>query len=177
MFVLDSETPQAKYILDWLIENSCRLEPHYDKINPFKVYSLNKLVYEVRRQADVNDTRYQFTSTAQVADKLTSGTFDFSANMACQVIKFSIDEKDLDRRNRYCFFIQWHEEDDNVKYCSLNRVRNYAYIISDLCCECYNLSLLSGRHVPANMADEGRYVVMPKVAKREEVTIMENILL
>lgn len=88
MFVLEAETPQAIYILDWLIENSCRLDSNYDRTNPFKVYNLNKLVYELRRHADLNNPRLQFTSTAQVGDKLTNGAFDFCPNMACTVITF-----------------------------------------------------------------------------------------
>ena len=65
-----------------------------------------------------------------------------------------------------------------MTFCSLTRVRNYAYTISDMCCEHYGLSLLPNRHVPASIADEHRYVVMPKVVKVQntQVIILFTIL-
>lgn len=63
-------------------------------------------------------------------------------------------------------------DEDNVTFCSLTRVKNYAYTISDLCCENYDLSLLSNRHCPADVADDNRYVVLPKVVKKEEPEVM-----
>ena len=75
----------ANFILEWLIHKSYQSDASKESSIPFKTYSLNKLFYELRRHADLNDPRYKFTSTLQVADKLCSGMFDFYSNMACEV--------------------------------------------------------------------------------------------
>ena len=86
MFVLDADIPKAVYILDWLVKKICQSGSNSrERANQFKVYSLDKLVYEVRRYADVNNPRLKFSSTLQVADKLNNGTFEFCS--ACQVFK------------------------------------------------------------------------------------------
>jgi protein maelstrom len=59
-----------------------------------------------------------------------------------------------------------------VTYCSLTKVKNYAYTIADMCCEHYDLSLLPNRHVPASIADEHRYVVLPKAEKVQEAQVI-----
>jgi hypothetical protein len=69
---------------------------------------------------------------------------------------------------------QWHVDEDNVTFCSLTRVRNYAYTISDLCCEYYDLSLLPNRHCPSEIADDNKYVVMPKVTETEEPEVISS---
>ncbi len=61
----------------------------YEKMNPFKTYSLNKLFYELRRYADLDDPRLRFTSTSQVSEYFGNGMFQFSPNMACPVNNFS----------------------------------------------------------------------------------------
>ena len=86
LFILDSESSKVKWMLDWLIQESCKKETEYPRENPFVVYSLNKLVYELRRHADLNDPRLKFTSTQLVAEKLCSGDFTHRSNMACQVL-------------------------------------------------------------------------------------------
>ncbi|XP_046647608.1 protein maelstrom homolog isoform X1 [Daphnia pulicaria] len=146
LFFVDEDRVKATYILEWLIEKSCELDNGYEKMNPFKTYSLNKLFYELRRYADLDDPRLRFTSTSQVSEYFGNGVFQFSPNMACE----------------------WHEDQDNVTYCSLTKVKNYAYTIADMCCEHYDLSLLPNRHVPASIADEHRYVVMPKADKVQD---------
>lgn len=143
LFLVDEDMAKAVYILDWLIEKSCQLDRSYDSCNPFKIYSLNKLFYELRRYANLNNPRLKFTSTTQVAEYFGSGMFQFSPNMACQ----------------------WHEDQDNVTFCSLTRVRNYAYTISDMCCDYYGLTLLPNHHVPASIADEHRYKIMHETEK------------
>lgn len=45
--------------------------------------------------------------------------------------------------------IQWHDDEDKGVHCSLTAARNYAFIISDLCCENYGIALLPNRHCPA----------------------------
>ena len=77
--------------------------------------------------------------------------------------------------NWICIVVQWHVEEDNVTFCSLTRVRNYAYTISDLCCEYYGLALLPNRHCPAEIADDNKYVVDPKVIKQEEPKVISSI--
>ncbi|XP_032783335.1 protein maelstrom homolog [Daphnia magna] len=146
LFVVDEDKVKAVYILDWLVKKCCQMNETYDTVNPFKCYSLNKLFYELRRHADLNNPSLMFASPALVADHFGKGMFYYSKNMACQ----------------------WHVDEDNVTFCSLTRVKNYAYTISDLCCENYDLSLLPNRHCPADVADDNRYVVLPKVVKKEE---------
>ena len=103
--------------------------------------------------------------------------FQFSPNMACQVNFFNnnsiLNTKDKKKNN---FLQQWHEEEDNVTFCSLTKVKNYAYTISDMCCEHYDLALLPNRHVPANIADEDRYVVLPKVDKTKDKQVINNFI-
>ena len=84
MFVLKSELNKVKFALDWLVENSVKQDPTYSRDNPFKVYSLEKLLYELRRHANLDDHRLKFTSEHMVTEKLNGGAFDFCPNMACQ---------------------------------------------------------------------------------------------
>jgi hypothetical protein len=65
------------------------LDNGYEKMNPFKTYSLNKLFYELRRYADLDDPRLRFTSTSQVSEYFGNGVFQFSPNMACEVNYFN----------------------------------------------------------------------------------------
>ena len=154
-------------MLDWLIQESCKKEPEYHRENPFVVYSLNKLVYELRRHADLNDPRLKFTSTQLVAEKLCSGDFTHRSNMACQVMFYI---KFLDFSVFFTFTIsrnQWHDDEDKGVHCSLTIARNYAFIISDLCCENYGIALLPNRHCPAEVIDETKYEVLPKMPRHD----------
>lgn len=78
----------------------------------------------------------------------------------------------------YIYFLKWHEDEDRTKYCSLSIVRNYAYIISDMCCEHYGLRLLPNRHCPASIADESKYEIKPPADPRkpDDVIIQYPIL-
>lgn len=76
---------KAQYILKWLVDMGHNADASAEKFPGFKIYSLTKLVYELRRHADLSDGRLKFTSTSQVADKLCSGTFEYCPNMACTV--------------------------------------------------------------------------------------------
>ena len=87
--------PKADYIFDWLIEKCCQTDPHYERSNPFRVYSLDKLFYELRRHADLQNPRLVFPTMVMVADKLQCDTFDYYPNMACEVTKYSIKFKNM----------------------------------------------------------------------------------
>lgn len=176
LFFVDEDRVKAIYILDWLIEKSCQLDHGYDSSNPFKTYSLNKLFYELRRYADLDDPRLKFTSTSQVAEYFGNGMFQFSPNMACQVYYLITKVCFKYSKQKHNSLQQWHEDEDNVTFCSLTRVKNYAYTISDMCCEHYGLSLLPNRHVPASIADEDRYVVMPKTVKMQDTQVIILLL-
>lgn len=66
IFFLESEIPKAKFMLEWFVDKSIGLDPNYDSINPFRAYSLNKLFYELRRHANLEDRRLQFASNVMV---------------------------------------------------------------------------------------------------------------
>lgn len=59
--------------------------------------------------------------------------------------------------------MKWHCDEDRTAYCSLAIARNYAYVISDLCCEHYGVQLLPDRHCPAALLDETRYELTSKM--------------
>jgi len=140
VYYFEKDMPKADYIFDWLIEKCCQTDPHYERSNPFRVYSLDKLFYELRRHADLQNPRLVFPTMVMVADKLQCDTFDYYPNMACE----------------------FHYDEDRSKYCSLTAVRRYAYVISDFCCSHYHLKLLPNRHCPADIVDEGKYEIIPK---------------
>ena len=109
-----------------------------------------------------------------MADKLCAGDFAYRSNMACQVlfILFSPFFSYL------CFnFVQWHDEEDKGVHCSLTIARNYAYTISDLCCDSYKISLLPNRHCPAEVIDETKYEVKPKMARQEVPSVSYQSLI
>lgn len=141
VFYFEKDIPKANYIFNWLIEKSCECDPHYDRSSPFRVYSLDKLLYELRRHADLQNPRLVFPTMVMVADRLQSDTFDYFPSMACQ----------------------WHDEEDRTKYCSLTAVRRYAYVISDMCCAHYQLKLLPNRHCPSEVMDTNKYKMVSKV--------------
>jgi len=85
VFYFEKDIPKANYIFNWLIEKSCECDPHYDRSSPFRVYSLDKLLYELRRHADLQNPRLVFPTMVMVADRLQSDTFDYFPSMACQV--------------------------------------------------------------------------------------------
>lgn len=87
--MIDEDKVKAVYILDWLVKKCCQMNETYDTVNPFKCYSLNKLFYELRRHADLNNPSLMFASPALVADHFGKGMFYYSKNMACQVITFT----------------------------------------------------------------------------------------
>lgn len=89
LFFVDEDRVKAIYILNWLIEKSYELDNEYDRSNPFSTYSLNKLFFELRRYADLNDPRLRLTSTSQASEYFGNGMFQFSPNMACQVNFFN----------------------------------------------------------------------------------------
>jgi hypothetical protein len=89
LFFVDEDRVKAIYILEWLIKKSCLLENGYEKMNPFKTYSLNKLFFELRRYADLDDPRLRFTSTSEVDVHFSKQLFQFCPNMACQVYYFN----------------------------------------------------------------------------------------
>ena len=75
-------------MLNWLIHRSCDTDPSYDDRNNFNVFNINKLFYELRRYADLSNPRLVFPSMIAVDSKLRSTEFDYSPNMACQVVQF-----------------------------------------------------------------------------------------
>ena len=78
------------------------------------------------------------------------------------------------RNNNWIYIVaQWHKTEDNETFCSLTRVRNYAYTISDLCCEFYDLALLPNRHCPAEISDD-KYIVLPKATKQKEPQVIRS---
>ena len=76
---------KANFILDWLIEKSYEHDPHYDRSNPFRVYSLDKLFFELRRHADLQNPRLVFPTMVMVSNQLQCDNFDYLPNVSCQV--------------------------------------------------------------------------------------------
>jgi len=58
---VESEIPKAKFSLEWLVEKCFGLDPNYERVM-FRAYSLNKLLYELCRHANIKDSSLQFTS-------------------------------------------------------------------------------------------------------------------
>ena len=88
VFYLEKDITKANYIFDWLIEKSCASDPHYEQSSPFRIYSLDKLFYELRRHSDLKNPRLVFPSMVIVSDALkgiTSSSFDHHPNVPCQV--------------------------------------------------------------------------------------------
>lgn len=83
--MVDEDNAKAIYIVDWLVRKSSQMDDAYDTVSPFRIYSLNKLFYEFRRHADLNNPKLRFSSIALVADHFNKGMFFYSKNMACQV--------------------------------------------------------------------------------------------
>lgn len=83
--MVDEDNAKAIYIVDWLVRKSSQMNDAYDTVSPFRIYSLNKLFYEFRRHADLNNPKLRFSSIALVADHFNKGMFFYSKNMACQV--------------------------------------------------------------------------------------------
>ena len=80
LYVLEAEMSRMQTMLDWLQEMS------YDDGPKFRTYSLDKLLYELRRHADLNNKRLVFPTMKLVEEKLSSEMdFDYYPGMACQV--------------------------------------------------------------------------------------------
>lgn len=95
--MLDEEIPVAIYVFNWLIERCLGMDPNYDPSNSFKAYSLNKLLYELRRHANLDNPTLRFTSTTQVGEALRNEKFVYEAKMPCQVeIAVFLDHCNLD---------------------------------------------------------------------------------
>lgn len=147
VFYLEKDITKANYIFDWLIEKSCASDPHYEQSSPFRIYSLDKLFYELRRHSDLKNPRLVFPSMVIVSDALkgiTSSSFDHHPNVPCQ----------------------WHLDEDRSSHCSLTAVKRYAFVISDYCCKHFGLRLLPNRHVPAELDDTDKYEILPEPERR-----------
>jgi len=140
LFYLEKDMHKANFILDWLIEKSYEHDPHYDRSNPFRVYSLDKLFFELRRHADLQNPRLVFPTMVMVSNQLQCDNFDYLPNVSCQ----------------------WHYDEDRSQHCSLTAVRRYAYVISDMCCSHYQLKLLPNRHCPAELMNQEKYEIVAK---------------
>ena len=83
--MVDEDNAKGIFIVDWLVKKSCQMNDAYDACNPFKIYSLNKLFYELRRHADLNDPTLKFSSVSTVAEYFNKGTFFYGKHMSCEV--------------------------------------------------------------------------------------------
>ena len=48
----------------------------------------------------------------------------------------------------------WHDYDERPQFCSLQKLKSWAYVISQHCCEDFKIDLLSGRHKPVERAGQ-----------------------
>ena len=58
----------------------------------------------------------------------------------------------------YSFILEmacnWHDYDERPQFCSLQKLKSWAYVISQHCCEDFKIDLLSGRHKPIERAGQ-----------------------
>ena len=48
----------------------------------------------------------------------------------------------------------WHDYDERPQFCSLQKIKSWAYVISNHCCEEFNIELISQRHKPIDTMEE-----------------------
>ena len=48
----------------------------------------------------------------------------------------------------------WHDYDERPQFCSLQKIKSWAYVMSKHCCEDFQIDLISGRHRPVDSSDE-----------------------
>lgn len=85
---------KSKNECSFALRFSLKTIPRFDDepTEMFRVFNLNKLLYEVRKHADLNNPRLVFPTMLMVERKLLSNVFDFSPNMACEVATFSLSQ-------------------------------------------------------------------------------------
>ena len=48
----------------------------------------------------------------------------------------------------------WHDYDERPQFCSLQKIKSWAYVLSNHCCEEFNIELISQRHKPIDTMEE-----------------------
>ena len=47
----------------------------------------------------------------------------------------------------------WHDYNERPQFCSLQKIKSWAYVISKHCCEEFNIEMISERHKPKNITE------------------------
>ena len=53
----------------------------------------------------------------------------------------------------------WHDYDERPQFCSLQKIKSWAYVMSNHCCEEFNIELISGRHKPKDSMEEQAVII------------------